>query len=236
MKIFNQKKGIVFILLLGLFFLFHQCEKEKNDQGQVLVVNQEGYSNINTGNCSDKINDFPIEELSNLEILGLNQMREEEKLAHDVYASLYDKYSIQIFGNISDSEQTHTDAVLLLLNRYALPDPALNLAQGDFTDSILHDLHDGLLSRANESEIEALRVGAAIEEIDILDLINLLDNIVDNQDIDYVFGNLLKGSRNHLRAFVRNLENRNIDYQPEYLDEELYNEIIQGDMEHGNNG
>jgi len=47
----------------------------------------------------------------------------------------------------------------------------------------------------------ALKVGAAIEEIDILDLQEYLDNIKE-QAIRQVYENLLKGSENHLRAFT----------------------------------
>ena len=48
-------------------------------------------------------------------------------------------------------------------------------------------------------------MGAAIEEIDILDLQERLAQ-TDNADIQQVFNNLLNGSYNHLRAFVSTLE------------------------------
>lgn len=36
-------------------------------------------------------------------------MREEEKLARDVYEFLYAKWNVNTFGNIRRSEQTHMD-------------------------------------------------------------------------------------------------------------------------------
>jgi len=86
-----------------------------------------------------------------------------------------------------------------------------------------------------ENQVEALKVGAAIEEIDIRDLENELNNNVDNEDIELLYENLEKGSRNHLRAFVRNLNNRGVTYIPQYLSVEEYQEIINGDMEKGGN-
>ena len=45
-----------------------------------------------------------------------------------------------------------------------------------------------------------LLVGALIEEVDINDIQKELDEHVDNQDIVFVYDNLINGSYNHLRA------------------------------------
>ncbi len=74
--------------------------------------------------------------------------------------------------------------------------------------------------------MEALKVGALIEEIDILDLQNELNLHVDNKDITLVYSNLLKGSNNHLRAFVKNLSRQGIDYVPQKLSNETYQDIL----------
>ncbi len=55
---------------------------------------------------------------------GLLFMREEEKLARDVYLVLFDKWGLRVFENIAESEQRHMDAVLYLLGKYGLDDPA----------------------------------------------------------------------------------------------------------------
>jgi hypothetical protein len=49
-------------------------------------------------------------------------------------------------------------------------------------------------------------VGIIIEEEDIADLEYYL-GLTDKKDIKQVFENLLEGSKNHLDAFDRNLEN-----------------------------
>ena len=38
-------------------------------------------------------------------------MREEEKVARDVYLSLNDTWNLRIFKNITSSEQTHMNAI-----------------------------------------------------------------------------------------------------------------------------
>ena len=44
--------------------------------------------------------------------------------------ALYEKYGVRVFNNIYNSEVTHTNAVLQLLTKYALPDPVGSGAVG----------------------------------------------------------------------------------------------------------
>ncbi len=53
----------------------------------------------------------------------LIQLREEEKLARDVYLYLYTHWNQWIFSNIAKSEQQHMDAVKGLLDKYDIEDP-----------------------------------------------------------------------------------------------------------------
>ncbi|MCK5146274.1 DUF2202 domain-containing protein [bacterium] len=179
------------------------------------------------------IEDFPVEPVSDEEANGLIFMREEEKLARDVYATLYTQWGQRIFSNISASESTHTNTIKTLLDRYELTDPVGQDIPGEFNNSTLASLYSTLVETGGQSIIEALQVGAVIEEIDILDLKEQLDTVVDNADIQFVYENLLRGSGNHLRAFVRNLQRQGIVYVPQYMDETLYNEIISSSSENG---
>jgi hypothetical protein len=147
---------------------------------------------------------------------ALLYMREEEKLAHDVYLTLYTKWDTSIFQNISQSEQTHTDAIKALIERYNLTDPASNTV-GVFTNPNIQSLYTSLVAQGTHSLSEALNVGAAIEEIDILDLEKDLAG-TDNTDIQQVFSNLKSGSYNHLRAFTSTIYRQTGEtYQPQYL-------------------
>jgi hypothetical protein len=143
-----------------------------------------------------------IAPLSNVEIQDLTFMREEEKVARDVYLILYEQWGLTPFSNISSSEQMHMDAMLKLLRKYGLPDPAENLAIGEFANTDLQALHDTLLTYGLQSDTDALLVGGTIEETDILDLIETMAR-TDNADLDKTYSRLLCGSNNHLRAFAR---------------------------------
>mgnify|MGYP003589105545 CR=1 FL=1 len=51
--------------------------------------------------------EIPKASLSDAEKKGLLLMREEEKLARDLYLALYDKWGTRAFSNIAQSEQHH---------------------------------------------------------------------------------------------------------------------------------
>lgn len=164
--------------------------------------------------------------LSTSEADGLIFMREEEKLAHDVYVTLYAQWGLPLFQNIANSEATHMDAIGVLLNRYGLADPTAGNGVGEFTNPDLQELYDLLVAQGGRSLADALKVGAAIEEIDILDLQNRLAQ-TSSADIKLVYGNLMRGSENHLRAFTSTLQRQTGEtYVPQYLDETSYNAIV----------
>ncbi len=175
-------------------------------------------------------------DITDDEITGILFMREEEKLARDVYLTFAEMYpSYSIFSNIATSEQQHMDSIKRVIDRYDLTDPVGDNGIGEFTDDSLQDLYDSLIQQGSISLIDALQVGATIEEIDILDLKEYID-ATDNWMINRIYTNLLDGSENHLRAFVKELEMQGTSYQPLYLDEETYNDIIDADSDSGHNG
>lgn len=172
-------------------------------------------------------------DLSQEEADALVYMVEEEKLARDVYNVLYATWGSSTFQSIAASEQTHIDSIKNLLAVYGLTDPSSSQA-GVFSDPELQALYDQLVARGSQSLAEALKVGGAIEEIDILDLQERLAQ-TDNADIQQVFNNLLSGSGNHLRAFVNALQRQTGEvYQPQYLSAEAYQAILSASS--GNSG
>ncbi|MEJ2666688.1 MAG: DUF2202 domain-containing protein, partial [Deinococcales bacterium] len=147
---------------------------------------------------------------------GIAWMREEEKLARDVYQALGELYSLPVFSTIAGSERTHMDAVGTLLERYGIDDPTAGRAAGEVADPDLQKLYDALLAQGKVSLSEALSVGATIEEVDIVDL---RARASEAPDVAFVYGVLERGSENHLRAFTRLYERvSGASYQPQYLD------------------
>jgi hypothetical protein len=133
----------------------------------------------------------------------LTYMREEEKLARDVYLAMYEKWGAAIFANIAASEQRHMDAVKSLLDKYGLTDPVSYDTPGEFTDTFLA-LYKELKAQGSLSLEDALKVGVFIEETDIDDLEKGIASTT-RRDIKKVYSNLLQGSYNHLDAFCSDL-------------------------------
>lgn len=137
--------------------------------------------------------------LSTEEKTSLIFMREEEKLARDVYAAFSALYpNNRIFKNIAASEQRHMDAIKVLLDRYGIPDPASDTL-GVFKNPDIQALYNELIAKG-DSLTGALEAGVIIEETDIEDLDDALLDVKHN-DIRTVYLNLLNGSYNHLDAF-----------------------------------
>ncbi|MEI6728493.1 MAG: DUF2202 domain-containing protein [bacterium] len=196
----------------------------KNNQSAGNQDNQ-NQSNAPQEHDLQSITSLPNEDLSEDEKSAILYMSEEEKLARDVYQTLGDKYNLNIFKNIVQSEQKHTDSVKVLIDKYSISDPVTSNETGIFTNPDLQKLFTDLVAKGNQNQLEALIVGATTEDLDITDLNSRLSQ-TDNADIKLVFQNLLKGSGNHLRAFVKNIENQGGSYSPQFLSQVEYNTIL----------
>ena len=230
-------KHLIYLFLMS-FAVFTACEKSEMTGAEtsglsILSVDDDGSTDVLVSNLKLAFISGTA-ELTAAETDGLIWMREEEKMAGDLYTLFYNAYELRIFGNIAQSESTHTKAVLALLNYYNIDDPAFDEA-GLFKNDTLQNLFDELKAAGEVSLVEALTVGAFVEETDILDLEEQL-TVTTNEDILLVYENLLRGSRNHLRAFVRVLASYGITYEPISLSEDYYLEVIGSDMERGVSG
>ncbi|MCO6041071.1 DUF2202 domain-containing protein [Thermococcus alcaliphilus] len=173
--------------------------------------------------------------LSDEEASGLIYMVEEEKLARDVYLTLHNETGLTVFEMIAESEQSHMDAVLSLIDKYNLTAPGTLDQVGVFENPELQALYDQLIEQGSQSTVDALKVGALIEETDIKDLEEWIAK-TDNEDIARVYSNLMAGSENHLRAFVRNLEAEGVEYTAQVLPQEQVDEIMAGETGHSGHG
>ena len=212
------------ILILGLsLLLISAMSTVYASDVDLMVVDENQTTSVNDTALGLALAGQPSGVLTSREEEGLLYMIEEEKLAGDVYSALDKIWNLRVFGNIARAERTHQAAVETLLVRYSLAVPS-NPA-GKFSNETLQSLYEDLVRRGGVSAEEAQRVGAAIEEIDILDLEERMAQ-TDREDIRLVYSNLERGSENHLRAFVNNLERRGVEYSPEHLSQEEYDRII----------
>lgn len=197
----------------------------------IFIEGNGGASSIDGNALRNRLDSLATGDLSATERDDILFMREEEKVARDVYLALLEEWGLQPHDNISDSEQSHMDAMLVLVERYDLEDPATGTV-GTFTNPELQALHDDLVEWGLESAIDSLKVGCRIEEKDMRDIQVRLDR-TDEAAIQLVYENLIRGSRNHLRAFYRTLTRHGGDYEPVIISQEQFDEIVSSDFETG---
>lgn len=232
MKIFNSK--IVAVnLLLATGFIFSSCEKNSlsaagEQYAAVLSVSADGTSTV--VDATLKAAFIPTAALDVTDLSILTKMKDEEKLARDVYTTLSNKFGGTVFTRISDAESRHLNAIVLLLANYGLTETIA--APGVYDDQAFNALYTTLVAKGSTTLSDAYSVGAMIEEMDIKDLMDASQQ-VKNENVLMVFENLTRGSRNHLRAFNFQLVNLGVIYQPVYLDLTTFQGIINGQFEKG---
>jgi len=184
------------------------------------------------GSLASFVSRMPAQPLSLKEKKGLLKMTEEEKLARDVYKALYKKWKMPVFKMIAQAEQRHLETMEALLKKYNIKDPVRGLKEGQFRSSKMKSMYKKLVKSGEKSLIDALKVGDTIEDLDIHDLKIELKQ-TDNQDIKVAYQNLLKGSRNHMRAFTKMLLRAGANYSPKYISQKEFNNIINTPIERG---
>jgi len=120
-------------------------------------------------------------------------MREEEKLAKEVYLAMDEQWNQQVFRNIASSEQSHMDTLLRKINSFGLSDPVLP-RRGEFYSDDLQTLYRDLVTKGKQSYIDSLEVGATIEDIDIYDFM-LAIKATNNLALKTSYEKLLKGQK-----------------------------------------
>lgn len=204
MNLNNKKMKRTFKLLtlltaIGIAVVFSSCTKTDDD-----VVNKSAASEQSTLQNPDRGDNCDFTAvLTEDEIADLLHMREEEKVARDVYLKFYELYEKPIFTNIAQSEQKHMDAVLNLIQGYGLTDPVAGKGEGEFT-AAFQELYNSLVAEGSASITEAYEVGVKIEELDIADLEECKES-TEVTNILRVYNNLLAASENHLNAFSSKL-------------------------------
>ncbi len=202
---------------------------ELNNKGRSL---QSRPSVSSAGTIVGLLDQYPVEFVTEAEALDLIYMYEEEKVARDVYSTLFSVWGHWVFEHIAMSEQKHMDAIAALLERYELALPENAATPRVFAVSEMQELYDSLVVQGSLSSEDALLVGATIEDLDIYDLQHLSE-LTDNEDIQAIYQNLMRGSRNHLRSFTYQLSLSELEYIAQYLSQNEVDEILSTERESG---
>jgi hypothetical protein len=183
---------------------------------------------FNTALASGPKGDPPSGGLSEGEETTLVYMREEEKMARDVYLELHDYWDAPLFDSIAFSEQRHMDSLKTRIEFHGIEDPVKDDSVGSFTDDDIRDMFDKFVAQGEQALYlyDAYKVGAEIEEVDILDLMDAIEE-TDNIPLGQIYSNLLTGARNHFRAFVEQIYLLGEEYDPQLMSDDLYREIAE---------
>jgi len=154
-----------------------------------------------------------VDPLPELVAQTLQDVREQEKLSHDVYLYFSGLYVDQrpgqnIFARVTEAEQRHMDAVLQLLQKYGVADPVavdgVVTAPGEFPDQVVEDLYAAYVEQGEAGLAQALEAAVAIETADIARLESgIAGESASYADILQVYTSLLASSQRHLAAFVK---------------------------------
>ena len=175
-------------------------------------------------------------------------MREEEKLARDVYLTLGKQYKdLKVFSRIDDAEQKHTDTMADMLLLYQIDDPSTSDKVGVFTGEdygwYFTEKYEHLVSWGGTDGLQALYVGAFIEELDMHDIAECPMVIqetyalgeygcglvqTDETQLTRAYESLIDGSASHLRAYVKAIEQiiGEGTYEAQYLPQNVVDSIL----------
>jgi hypothetical protein len=202
----------------------------ESDYSTEVVVDVSAEANASEAVFMFLTDGFPLEDISAVDETALLKIWQDQKLSRDLYQSFYTAYSLPIYANMLSDAQHHMDFMHILLGKFGVSVP--QDVAGLFADQEAQNLFDLMLNAGNGSAVEALRQGAAAEDMTIADLQILLPQ-TDNLEIQIIYQNLLKSARNHLRLIIKELSQAGIDYDPQYISDDDFAAIIVSPVETG---
>ncbi len=166
-------------------------------------------------------------QITETEAGDLQLLREEEKLARDLFRDWSDRS--ELFGAVAHSKQLHFEIVGALLQRHQVTDRTLG-GEGLYVFPQLQTLHQELLARGGSTELEALAAGAELHERDLVGLEEAAGRS-QLEDVRASLAEIQRGARNHLRGCVEELALQGVDYAPRLLSPEAFAAIINSPRE-----
>lgn len=164
----------------------------------------------------------------------LCKMYEEEKMSYDLYTEYYNRWGLEVFNNVRESELIHTQRISELIEKHCVSQEKFvyNNLPGVYNNKEVQKLYDEYTVKGCISDISALMTAALMEETDIYELRSRMSLFTDDYVIR-VLTQLEKASQNHLIAFVKDLKKSGVEYTPKVLSKKDYDSIINFNKEKG---
>ena len=165
--------------------------------------------NSNLGYPSSNIQSSKVTATSTMEEVkkSLEYMYEEERLAKEVYLSIYQKQPVrQLYRIATNSETRHISAVEALARKYGVR--LYPQRVGVYRNPHIQSLFNSLYAKGVRSQKDALEVGCMVEVTDVEDLNRYIATAqrAGASDVVQTYEFLRRGSYNHYWAFDRGLK------------------------------
>jgi hypothetical protein len=146
-------------------------------------------------------------------VFGAIEVREHQRLAHDLYDQFARIHVEQAFRLARDARRQNIDSLGRLLRNRDSFAPAAILPRGEFDDPGLAAEYKRLLAIGSESEAAAFRVGALLEERDAA-MVRGYGRETAASDVTALYSRLERTNRAHLSTFVTHLRTMGEHYNP----------------------
>ena len=163
---------------------------------------------------------FSLMPINQSEKDGIIRLSESTKLSRDVYREIHRIWSVDIFKSIELLEGKDLETVTELIDKYQLENPIEDDTLGVFKSPYFSKLFTDFSEKYDNSEYEALRIAATLEDLMISDLNESLE-FSTNRDFIKIFTNLRLSSISHIRAVNTYMRKKyKVEYKAQFLSRE----------------
>lgn len=230
-------KTKVCMFALATFVLFMiSCSSNELDvpdvssEVQLLSVADDGVSTFVLNNVCPV---FTVTDpLTTDEIEFIYAVREDEKLAHNLYIYFVTQYpTARQLANIGNAEINHITTIERVFTYYEIDFPTLG-QPGVFTDENRQAIYTRLTAQGSTLH-EAYQVMAALEEENIV-IYSKVASELTNPNLQLIINNLAQSSENHFKVLVNQITAWGSIYTPTLLEASQYEEILDSVFQPGN--
>lgn len=224
-----NKLLIVFIVI----FLLSGCSLQTDDQ-KITEIKESGVTFIKNDKLKEvlKRKREKTSTLKKEEKWVLLFLLEEEKMIRDLSYKFSKQYEDKIFEDIYKAENSHIDPIQKIVRDYNLDDPSSDKDVGEFHNPQIQKFYDEFLEQGEKNKTFALKALLKALERNVSGL-NKNINKTDKDGILFLFRNLKRSSKNHIRVLIDKIDSQGESYQPKHLSKAKFNSIKESEVDSG---
>jgi len=165
------------------------------------------------------------EPLNEQEKIGLIYSLEETRLSKDVNTFLYEKWEEPIFDYVLSQENINMLRIQKLIIKYGGENPLAYSVEGKYTIPALQEDYNNFIKKGNNNEQAALYVSMTLAERNY-SLMQQRIAEAHNLDLIKLYGKRMTSIGKHVRVLFKRLSNLGPDYEPQYMDENEFFDLI----------